>query len=411
MRFRVWIGLTAVLGPAFASSPPARGQVLRQVELQRLAAERVEAPWYTPDELSRSLPTYARYLDTGNLAIRGRLLSIQPAASEPPGRSAILDDLVYSFRVLEVFFWREERFLPRSAMPADSLLRFRIAKNFVKSNIEARSHGRTSPIVLGQEYWVKVTSQKLREAGEFALGGVLPIRDGGIVIQYSELERTAEGEVTSWPAELNLPLARYRECLGSRAFIPSVVAALAESRGDPNRRAACEFDDYSGRPGDHFRVGPRSTREDSLRALDLERPPGADGCRVLLTVEAIGEPVLDSLPFYQTANRGERSIYQHELALLAVRVESVLRGDCAEGPLAVYTLLPTPNRGADIAGEAPRQRICPGSRLVASIQVRPDQFDGQALLHAPYFVFGIPGTEAYRGDLIDPVLALYRSAR
>jgi hypothetical protein len=415
MRAPLLIALIVALGQAMASIPTARGQVLRLEDLQTLAAALGQNSAPAPDEIAGSLPVHARFLARGTLAIRGHLVAIRPASSEPPGRSESFDDVVYSFRAREVFYWREESFLPRSAMPADSLLSFRVGKSFVKPNIEARSHGRTRPIFVGQEYWVMTSSLKLRETGEFSLSGVLPIQDDAIILDYAELELAEEGRLASWPAELRFPLHRYRECLASVAPVASMLAALWDCRSDLDRTAPCEFDDRNGRPGDHFRVGPLSTREDSLRALRLLRsgpqaPEYGQSCRIFFTVESIMEPELAALPFYQAADAMYRILYDHELSLLRVKVEEVLKGDFAKGSLDLYTLIPTPGRGADIAGEKPRQRICPGSLVAGSLHVWPDKFDGQPFFGGPYFVFGVPGTEAYRGDLIEPVLALYRSA-
>lgn len=165
----------------------------------------------TPEQLQSTLPAYARYLQGGTIAIRGLLLA---AAWES-------DDVVYSFRSLEIFAWTQDA--PISACPPDSILRFRVRRSGVASIIERRRQGIVRPLEAGRQYWITTTSLNLHLRGDLSFSGMFPIEEDAILVDYAELERAGPGEqLTTHSASLHLPLPVYRECL---AVPPSARAS------------------------------------------------------------------------------------------------------------------------------------------------------------------------------------------
>ena len=145
---------------------------------------------------------------------------------------------------------------------------------------------------------------------------------------------------------------------------------------------------------------------DPLISLNQYHSPDS-ACAVVFTVVKIEVPDLDELDFYQSANSMLKKVYETELTLLTINVSRVIGGDCAVGEQRVYTLAITPNRGADIAGH-PRQVLFEGCEAVGILPQGSTAFGGRPCLSGgPYFVFGVPGSEGYLRESVEPVLSLY----
>ena len=202
-------GSLVSVGTGAADSP------LSLEDLQTLQAQLVDSG---PSSLAFTLPVYARYLQGGTIAIRGRL----------EGTRVEGGDTVFAFRILEVFAWRQRA--PLEQCPADSVLVFRANTRHVRSLLERRSHGRYDDLVEGGQYWVTTTSLEMHPHGGLLFSGFFPIRDDAIIVDYAELERSEpagplsspSGPLTTHSASLRLPLPMYRECL---AGSPSTEAS------------------------------------------------------------------------------------------------------------------------------------------------------------------------------------------
>ena len=192
-----------------------------------------------------------------------------------------------------------------------------------------------------------------------------------------------------------------------RLLAPSLIC-LAAFLGAFGASDGHAFDQPTIRNSDLFCLPDSATHEDSLKALHLWSRTDST-CVVMFTVVTVEVPDLDELDFYQSANPVLKKVYETELTVVTINVSRVIVGDCAIGEYQLYTLANTPLRGADIAG-VHRQVLIAGYEAIGVISQRASHFDGKPSLQtSSYFVFGIPGSERYRRQLVDPVVSLYES--
>lgn len=196
------VALLCLAGTLVCMEAGAAAAPLSLADLQSLEARLMDLGVSGESSLAFTLPAYARYLQGGTVAIRGRL----------EGRRVERGDTVFTFRILEVYAW--SRFAPLERCPADSMLAFRATSSHIHSLLEKRSHGRYDELVEGDQYWVTTTSLEMHPHGGLSLSGFFSIRDDAIIVDYAELERSEPaGPLSSYSASLRLPLPAYRECL------------------------------------------------------------------------------------------------------------------------------------------------------------------------------------------------------
>lgn len=218
------------------SAPHGAGDC-RRVGLDELCAlteQLEESDFRHSKDLDDTLPVWAHRLDRLGVGVRGTLVRIDNVDSGHPAWSHAPDDLVYTFRMSEAFYWRGELFDPPAVVPADSLVRFRIGGLFVNM-VERRSHGRTRPIVLGHEYFVATRSLMQKGDGSFIMDQVLPIQGDAVIIDYATLFQDRAGQLLQSPATLELPLVEYRRCLATPPRPETLVKALWRESQNPDR--------------------------------------------------------------------------------------------------------------------------------------------------------------------------------
>lgn len=206
LRFKPHLSRLALpfLGIALAASAPLRTCRADILPLEELESLLDSTRTMTPELLQTTLPAYAHNLQGGLITIRGLLREV---AWEQ-------EDVVYSFRALEIFTWSQRA--PLGHCPPDSILRFRRSRLFHASLIERSRQGVVRPLEVGKQSWVTTTSLNMHSRGDLVFSSMFPIEGEAILVDYAALERKVlGGSLTTRSACLRLPLGAYRECLAA----------------------------------------------------------------------------------------------------------------------------------------------------------------------------------------------------